>query len=56
MGGAEDAVMVTAYLTDPISSSGGQVEPVPKRFHLCGARCCQFFILFQEGICCLIIV
>lgn len=40
------------YLTNPISCSGAQVEPVPERFHLCGARCCWIFILRVWEICC----
>lgn len=39
------------YLTNPISCSGAQVEPVPERFHLCGARCCWIFILRVWEIC-----
>lgn len=38
-------------LPDPISCSGAQANPVPERFHLCGARCCWISILCMYEIC-----
>lgn len=40
-----------AYLTNPISCSGAQVQLVPERFHVCGARCCWIFILCMWEVC-----
>lgn len=37
--------------TNPISCLGAQVEPVPERFHLCGARSCWIFTLCVWEIC-----